>query len=176
MLPACYFHQRTYVAQGLMNGVLNETWTHSCLKFEWFSVDYKLILRWWLQCLPMARETRVQSQVKSYERLKKWYLMPSCLTVSIIRYRSRVKWSNPGKGVVLSPTPCCSSYWKESLWVTLDYGRQLISLYSGHSSLFFSPSVSTLFCFTSNWSMSVLGSILCGIKIYVVSNIAFYFI
>ena len=56
----------------------------------------------------MARETWVQSQVESYQRLKKWYLMPFCLTLSIIRYRSRVKWSNPGKGVAPSPTPWCS--------------------------------------------------------------------
>ena len=27
---------------------------------------------------PMARETGFQSQVKSYERLEKWYLMPFC--------------------------------------------------------------------------------------------------
>ena len=51
--------------------------------------------------------------------------MPPCLTLSIIRYGSRVKWSNPAKGVAPSPTPCCSSYWKGSLRVTLDYGRQL---------------------------------------------------
>ena len=36
----------------------------------------------------------------------------------------RVKWSNPGKGVVPSPTPRCSSYWKGNLLVTLDYSRQ----------------------------------------------------
>ena len=48
----------------------------------------------------MAWETEVQSQVVSYQRRKKWYLMPPCLTFSIIRYRSRVKWSNPWKGVV----------------------------------------------------------------------------
>ena len=30
---------------------------------------------------------------------QKWYLIPSCLTLSIIRYVSRVKWSNPGKGL-----------------------------------------------------------------------------
>ena len=35
----------------------------------------------------------------SYQRFKKWYLMPSCLTLSIIRYGSRVKWVNPEKGV-----------------------------------------------------------------------------
>ena len=34
--------------------------------------------------------------------------MPPCLTLSIIRYGSRVKWSNPGKGVAPSPTPWCS--------------------------------------------------------------------
>ena len=36
-----------------------------------------------LPCLTMARETWVQSQVKSYQRLKKWYLMPACFTLSI---------------------------------------------------------------------------------------------
>ena len=40
-----------------------------------------------------------QSQVESYQKLKKWYLMPPSLTLSIIRYGSRVKWNNPGKGV-----------------------------------------------------------------------------
>ena len=47
----------------------------------------------------------------------------SCLTLNIIRYGSRVKWSNPGNGVAPSPTPWCSSYRKGSLRVTLDYGR-----------------------------------------------------
>ena len=32
----------------------------------------------------------------------KLYLMPPCLALSIIRYVSRVKWSNPGNGVALS--------------------------------------------------------------------------
>ena len=44
---------------------------------------------------------------------------------SIIRYVSRVRWSNPVKGVAPSPTPQGNSYWKESLLVTLDYGRKL---------------------------------------------------
>ena len=52
----------------------------------------------------MARETGVQSQVELNQRLKKRYLMPTCLTLSIIRYESKVKWSNSGKGVVLSST------------------------------------------------------------------------
>ena len=38
--------------------------------------------------------------------------MLPCLTLSIIKDESRVKWSNPGKGVVPSPTTWCSSYQK----------------------------------------------------------------
>ena len=73
--------------------------------------------------------TEVQSQVKSYQRLKKWYLMPHCLALSIIKYRSRVKWSDTGNGVVPSPTPRCSSYWKGSLRVTLDKCLRLYFIY-----------------------------------------------
>ena len=54
----------------------------------------------------------------------KWYLILPCLTLSIIRYVSRVKWRNTGKGVVPSPPPRCYSHWKGGLWVTLDHGRQ----------------------------------------------------
>ena len=36
---------------------------------------------------------------------QKWYLMPSCLTLTIMMYGSRVKWSNPGNGIVPYPTP-----------------------------------------------------------------------
>ena len=74
-------------------------------------------------CSPMVQETWVQSQAASYQRLLKWYLMPPCLTLSNIRYVSRVKWCNPGKGVAPSPTPRCSSYWKGSLLITLEYGQ-----------------------------------------------------
>ena len=55
----------------------------------------------------------------------KMVLDTSLLTLSIIRYISRVKRSNPGEGVVPSPTPRCSSYWKRSLLVALDYDHQL---------------------------------------------------
>ena len=60
--------------------------------------------------------------------LKKWYLIPPCLTLSSIRYVSRVKWSNPGKRVAPSTTPWCNNYWKGSLLVTLNYGHQLYFL------------------------------------------------
>ena len=45
---------------------------------------------------------------------KKWYLMPPCFTLSIIRYGSRVMCSNPRNGVP-PPAPQYSSYWKGSL-------------------------------------------------------------
>ena len=59
------------------------------------------------------------------------HVIPKTLKMVLdIRYVSRVKWSNPGKGVVLSPTPQCSSYWKGSLPFALDYGCQLYFTYS----------------------------------------------
>ena len=63
-------------------------------------------------CSPMVQETGIQSQVQSYQRLKKWFLIPPCLTLSIIRYGSRIKWRNPGNGTAPSTTPRCYSYWK----------------------------------------------------------------
>ena len=38
-------------------------------------------------------------------------------------YKVRIKWSNPRRGIAPYPKPQCSSYWKGSLRVTLDYGR-----------------------------------------------------
>ena len=80
-----------------------------------------------LECSPKAQETKVQSEVESCQRLKKWYLMPPCLTLSIIRYKSRVKWSNPEKRVAPFPTPQCGRYWKGSLQIPLDYSNQLLT-------------------------------------------------
>ena len=45
----------------------------------------------------MTRESWVQSQVESYQRLKKWYLMPLCLTLSIVRYGSKGKVEQSGE-------------------------------------------------------------------------------
>ena len=72
-----------------------------------------------VRMFPMAREIWVKSQVESYQRLKKLYLMSSCLTLSIIRFRSRVKWSNPRKGVAPSPTPWCSKLLKRETTLLL---------------------------------------------------------
>ena len=43
----------------------------------------------------MVRDTWVHSSVESYQRLKKWYLMPPCLTPIIIRYDQGYEGVNP---------------------------------------------------------------------------------
>ena len=63
----------------------------------------------WVECSLKARKTRVQFQVESNQRLKKWYLISPCLTLSITRYVSRVKWSDPRYGVAPFATHRCSS-------------------------------------------------------------------
>ena len=52
---------------------------------------------YWIESSPIAREAGFQSQVESYQRIKKWYLIPPCLTFSIIRYVTRIMRSNPEK-------------------------------------------------------------------------------
>ena len=49
----------------------------------------------------------------------------SLLKTQHYKVLSRVKLGNPEEGVAPSPTPRCSSYWKGSLQVALEYGRQL---------------------------------------------------
>ena len=86
------------------------------------------LAHWW-ECWPMARDNRVQSHTKSYRRLKKWYLMTPCITLSIIRYGSRIKWSKRINGATPSPIHWCRSYWKGCLRVALNYGRQLSNFF-----------------------------------------------
>ena len=50
-----------------------------------------------ISCLPMIWKTWVQSQVEAYQRHKKLYLMPPCLTLSIIRDGLRVSGTILGK-------------------------------------------------------------------------------
>ena len=70
-------------------------------------------------------------------KTKKRYLIPPCLTFSIIRYGSRIKWSNQRKRVAPSPTPWRSSCWKGSRRVALAYGLQLYLQYVGHIMWFY---------------------------------------
>ena len=60
--------------------------------------------------LPMVSETKVQSQVKSYQRLKKIILDNSLLNTQHYKVWIKGKWRNPGKGGELFPTPWYSSY------------------------------------------------------------------
>ena len=108
-----YFSQECKVKHRLIQIFFHfHTHTNSCIIF--------FFLAYWVECSLMVQETGVQSQVESCQRLKKWYLMLPCLALSTIRLGSRVKWSNPGNGVVPSLTPRCSSYWKGSLRVNID--------------------------------------------------------
>ena len=76
----------------------------------------------------MARETWVQSQVESYQRLKKMILDASLLNTQHYKVRIKGKVEQSREGVAPSPTHWCSSYRKGSVRATLDYGRQLYLL------------------------------------------------
>ena len=80
------------------NNILNfqESMTilNACTKKVWKLIEG---ITYTLEYLPMVWETGVQSQVELYQRLGKSYLMPPCLTSSIIRYRSRVSGAIQGK-------------------------------------------------------------------------------
>ena len=61
-----------------------------------------------------------QYQVEPYQRPKKWYLKPFYLTLSNVRYGSRVKGKNIGNGVAPSPKTLSGSYRKGSRRVILE--------------------------------------------------------
>ena len=48
-------------------------------------------------------------------KTQKWYLMPPCLTLSIISYGSWLDWSSPLNGVAPFLTRCFSNYRKVGL-------------------------------------------------------------
>ena len=76
----------------------------------------------------MARETWVQSQVESYQRLKKMVLDAPLLNTQNYKVWIKGKVELSRKGVAPCPTPLCSSYRKGNLRVNLDYGRQFYLL------------------------------------------------
>ena len=131
---------------------------------------------------PIVWETRVLSQLKLYQRLKKCYLMPPCLIFSIINYWSRVNGATQVSKTLLSiladlnsavvwivsifpliyscsSTLWCSSYWKESLRVALYYSQPTICLLKSQRilSLSYSRTNSGLcIYYLSVWSSSCL--------------------
>ena len=56
-------------------------------------------------------------------------------TIHTQHYKIQIKskWSNPGKGVMATHTPKCSSYWKRSLWDAFSYGQptEIYYVYKG---------------------------------------------
>ena len=50
-----------------------------------------------IECLTLAQEIGVQSHIEPYQRLKKLFLMPLCLTVSVLRCGSSVSEAILGK-------------------------------------------------------------------------------
>ena len=62
-------------------------------------------------------------------KTQKMVLDASLLNTQHYKVWIKGKWSNPGKRVAPSQTPWFSSYWKGSLRVILDYGRQLLYKY-----------------------------------------------
>ena len=59
-------------------------------------------------------------------KTQKMVLDASLLNTQHYKVRIKGKVEQSREGVAPSPTPCCSSYRKGSLRVTLDYGRQLL--------------------------------------------------
>ena len=72
-----------------------------------------------------ANDPRNRGSILDWVIPKTQKLVLDATKLNIQHYKVRIKskWSNPKKGVALSPTPWYSSYWKTSLWVALDYGQ-----------------------------------------------------
>ena len=93
-------------------------------------------------------------------KTQKMVLDATLLNSEHYKIRIKVKWSNPGKGVAPSPTHLCSSYRKESLRVTLNYGRQLQCVGTELNILSLTPTIAnntSIFftCISQNDTLSV---------------------
>ena len=65
-------------------------------------------------------------------KTQKMVLDASLLNTQHYKVRIKGKVEQSSEGVAPSPTHWCSSYRKESLQVTLDYGHQLIYIYTAN--------------------------------------------
>ena len=75
----------------------------------------------------MVIETRVQSQVESYQKLKKMVLHPSLLNTRHYKVWIKGKGSNPRKGI--APSPWCRSYSKGAFGSPHTTASQLTYIY-----------------------------------------------
>ena len=96
-LPACRPHNSRVIF-----AVFLFTWRHKCTSCFYNHVIYDVY----------------QKYLPAIPRIQKMVLDPFVLKTKHYKFFfiSRVKLSNPGK----------STYWKGSLWITLDYGRQFL--------------------------------------------------
>ena len=84
--------------------------------------------------------------VRVIPKTQKMVLNTSLLNSQQCKVCIKVKWSNSGKGITPSLTPRCSSYWKVSLLVAFDYGRQhYFTYYLFHNNSSQEPDNSTKF-------------------------------
>ena len=86
----------------------------------------------------------------------KWYLMPPCLILNIIRYGSRIKKSYPEKREAPSTTTWCCSWWKGSLRVAFNNGRQLYLYIRGAFNKFPDFCVQVFKIVVDSWKFSML--------------------
>ena len=66
---------------------------------------------------------RVSISSRVIPKTQNMVLDPSLFNTQHYELWFKGKLSKPSKGIVLSPTPRCSSYWKWSLQVALDYSQ-----------------------------------------------------
>ena len=70
-----------------------------------------------------------QEDKGSITKIQQMLLDASLLTTKHYKVRIKGKWNNPEIGVSLALTSRCSSYWKGSLNITLDYDRPIYLLH-----------------------------------------------
>ena len=75
----------------LTNILAIHIWSHCGSSFSTATTFINQTIGQKVECSPMVQETGFPSQVESYQRLKKWYLMLPCLTLSIIKVRIKGK-------------------------------------------------------------------------------------
>ena len=78
-----------------------------------------------IRCLINGPEDLGSIPGRVIPKTQKMVLDASLLNTQHYKVRIKGKVKQSREGVAPSPTPWCSSYWKGSLRVTLDYGRQL---------------------------------------------------
>ena len=111
-------------------------------------------------------------------KIQKCYMIPPCLTFSIIKHGSRVSGAIQRKWVAPFPTPQCRSYKKRNLQVTIDYGRSTyltLSIYLSiyiyiYKLLFFIAFQFYIFFFT----LVVISSENCFLHIFSLLHIIMY--